>query len=135
MNVGAAGGAQSGGGVAPSSGGASIGASPETSQTTQTGKVSGGDLADNSVNQTVNNNTTIFTNTNMSTSDILSLREGCQSSNGLSQAQSVSPMGETDDMQKMLEQLMKLIMMMMIMKMMQEMMGSSAGESSGFAAS
>ena len=92
-------------------------------------KSAGGDMIDGSINQTINNNT-FNVNTNISTEGMLGLHSqfgGGQGINGLSSAQSVSPMGGAQDMDKMLEQLMKLMMMMMLMAMMQEMMGGGGG--------
>ena len=89
-------------------------------------KSAGQVLVDNSVNQNVNNNVTVFSNTNMSTADMLSLQSSGQGMNGLSSAQSVNPMGEGQDVQKMMEKLIQLMMMMMIMSMMQKMAGGNA---------
>ena len=120
------------GAVSPGQSGGSGNSSPvhQGSEITQgsTEKSSGGDLNDNSISQTINNNTTIFSNTNMSTSDILSLRSstGTQGCNGLSSTQSVNPMGESQDMQKMMEKLIEMIIMMMIMKMMEQMMSAES---------
>ena len=142
MNVGSVGGAASAGmpaaGAGSSAGSAAVGGVPsvgngsDTSQVSQVGKSAGENLNDNSINQTVNNNTTIFSNTNISTADMIGLRQGSSCGmNGLSSSQSINPMSEGQDMQKMMEKLMEIMMLMMIMKIMEQLMGGSAGASAG----
>ena len=132
MSVGAVGASGAGIGASGVSSAPSIG-SQAAAGVSNAGSVksAGGDMIDGSINQTINNNT-FNVNTNMSTMDMIGLHNqsaGHRSMNGLSAAQTVSPMDGAQNMDKMLEQLMKLMMMMMLMAMMQEMMGAGGGSS------
>ena len=83
-----------------------------------------GGPGDNNINIDNSVNININQEQNMSTMDIISLRSS--SCNGLSSAQSVSPMGEAqgmEGMEEMMKKLLEMMMLMMIMEMMKEMMG------------
>ena len=95
-------------------------ASPSQGKSTGQGAESVG-----SVNIDNSTNINVYQEQNMSTFDMMSLRTSSHSvCNGLTASQSISPMGESQDTQQMMEKLIQLMMLMMMMQMMEQLGGS-----------